>query len=78
MTRPPGFVWDARMAMVPGLPVRVHDAYIAGQGMLHPAVLGLVSLAELQPALEEIGPVQAPGATASTASGASRPLRQVS
>ena len=36
-----------------------------------------VSLAELQPALDEIGPVQAPGATPS-APGASRPLQQVS
>jgi len=37
-----------------------------------------VTLAELAPALEEIGPVQAPGATASTPAGASRPLQQVS
>ena len=45
------------MAMVPGLPVRVHDAYIAGQGMLHPAVLGLVSLAELRDSSPEPGSV---------------------
>jgi phage shock protein PspC (stress-responsive transcriptional regulator) len=37
-----------------------------------------VTLAELQPALEEIGPVQAPGATAPTPGTASRPLQQVS
>jgi len=37
-----------------------------------------VTLAELQPALEEIGPVQAPGAAASTPGSASRPLQQVS
>ena len=43
-----------------------------------PAGATIVTLAELQPALEEIGPVQAPGATASTAGSASRPLRQVS
>ena len=38
----------------------------------------IVTLAELQPALEEIGPVQAPGPTLSTPGGASRPLRQIS
>jgi len=37
-----------------------------------------VTLAELQPALEEIGPVQAPGPTLSAPGGASRPLRQIS
>lgn len=37
-----------------------------------------VTLAELQPALEEIGPVQAPGATAASPGSASRPLQQVS
>jgi len=47
-TRRPGFVWDARMAMAPGLTVRVHDAYVAGEGILHPAVLGLVSLTDLR------------------------------
>ncbi len=30
VTRSPGFVWDRTVAMLPGLPVRVHDAYIAG------------------------------------------------
>jgi hypothetical protein len=41
----PGFVWDARVAMVPGLAVMVHDAYVAGEGVLQPAILGLFSLA---------------------------------
>lgn len=40
----PGFVWDGRIEMLRGLPVCVHDAYIAGEGVLHPALLGLVSL----------------------------------
>ena len=44
VTRRPGFVWDARMAMMPGVPVRVHDAYVAGEGILHAALFGLVSL----------------------------------
>jgi len=38
----------------------------------------LVTLAELQPALEEVGPVQAPAAAASPWSGPSRPLQQIS
>ena len=47
VTRRPGFDWDARVAMLPGVPVLVHDAYIAGQGTLHAAVLGLLSVATL-------------------------------
>ena len=37
-----------------------------------------VTLAELQPALEEIGPVQAPGPTSPPPIDAARPLRQIS
>lgn len=46
-TRQPGFVWNGQVSMAPGLPVRVHDAYVAGQGILKPAVLGLVALADM-------------------------------
>lgn len=46
LTRRPGFVWDGRMALLPGLTIRVHDAYIAGQGLLHPALWGLLRLAD--------------------------------
>jgi hypothetical protein len=56
-TRRPGFVWDARMAMAPGLTVRVHDAYVAGEGILNPAVLGLVSLTDLRGTSPEPGGV---------------------
>lgn len=45
-TRRPGFVWAARMPLLPGLAVHVHDAYIAGEGVLHPSLAGLLSLAE--------------------------------
>ncbi|HET9978571.1 MAG TPA: DUF6544 family protein [Burkholderiaceae bacterium] len=55
--RRPGFVWDARMPMAPGLAVHVHDAYIAGEGRLQPAVLGLVSLAALRGTSPEPGGV---------------------
>ncbi len=45
VTRRPGFVWTGRIAMFPGVAVYVHDAYVGGEGILNPAVLGLVSLA---------------------------------
>ena len=44
--RRPGFDWDARIRMAPGVNVYVHDAYVAGKGMLHAAVLGLVTVAD--------------------------------
>jgi hypothetical protein len=47
-TQRPGFVWDARIAMLPGLPVHVVDGYVQGQGVLHAALLGLVTVAELR------------------------------
>lgn len=46
ITRRPGFLWDAQVGMLPGLQVRVVDSYIAGQGLLHAAVLGLFTVAE--------------------------------
>ena len=48
VTRRPGFVWDARMPMAPGLTVHVHDAYVDGEGLLRPALLGLFALTELR------------------------------
>lgn len=48
VTRRPGFVWDARVAMVPGVPVYVHDAYVAGTGILHPSLGGVYALANLR------------------------------
>ena len=44
----PGFLWDARIVMAPGVAVRVHDGYSGGKGLLHAAVLGLFSVARLQ------------------------------
>jgi hypothetical protein len=32
----------------PGLPVRVHDAYVAGEGVLNARVLGLVSVVDMR------------------------------
>jgi hypothetical protein len=42
----PGFLWDARIDILPGAAVHVHDAYIAGEGILRPAVLGVIALTE--------------------------------
>ena len=47
-TRRPGFVWDGRIALAPGVPVRVHDAYVAGEGILHATLLGLLSLVDMR------------------------------
>ena len=46
VTQRPGFDWDARIAMMPGLPVRVHDSYVAGEGTLHASLLGLFTVAD--------------------------------
>lgn len=47
ITRRPGFDWDARVMLFPGVAVRIHDAYIAGTGLLQVAALGLIPLANL-------------------------------
>ena len=44
----PGFLWNGRVSMLPGLAARVHDSYIAGTGTLHAAMLGLITVAEAQ------------------------------
>lgn len=47
-TRPPGFDWDARIRMAPGVNVFVRDAYATGDGILHAEVLGLFTVADLR------------------------------
>jgi hypothetical protein len=44
----PGFVWNGTIALFPGVPVRVHDAYVAGTGVLRPALFGLFSLGTVE------------------------------
>jgi hypothetical protein len=44
----PGFDWDARIRMMPGVTAYVHDAYVAGEGILHASALGLVTVAEIR------------------------------
>jgi hypothetical protein len=48
ITRRAGFDWDARVTLMPGLAVHVHDAYASGEGILHAAVLGLVPVVKLR------------------------------
>ena len=47
-TARPGFVWDANITLFPGVPVRVVDAFIAGEGLLRPTILGLYALGTVQ------------------------------
>ena len=48
ITQRPGFDWDGRIGMAPGVNVFVHDAYVAGEGLLHAAVLGLMTVADIR------------------------------
>lgn len=48
ITRRPGFLWDARVSMLPGVAVRVVDSYIAGEGLLHAAIQGLFTVANVR------------------------------
>lgn len=45
--QPPGFDWDARIKWTAGVNVYVRDAYAAGAGTLHAAVLGLFTVAKM-------------------------------
>ena len=42
-----GFIWDAKIAMLPGITVRVVDSYIAGKGLLQAAMQGLFTVADI-------------------------------
>jgi hypothetical protein len=43
---PPGFVWDARIEMMPLVDVRVRDSYIRQHGGIRASMLGLYTLAD--------------------------------
>jgi hypothetical protein len=47
-TNRPGFIWDARIATYPVVPLHIHDAYIKGEGILHASLLGLFTLADME------------------------------
>ncbi|HTO73653.1 MAG TPA: DUF6544 family protein [Gemmatimonadales bacterium] len=44
----PGFDWDGRISLGPGISVRVHDAFVEGTGVLHASVAGLFTVAEMR------------------------------
>jgi hypothetical protein len=48
VTQRAGFDWNGRVAMLPGFPVRVHDAYVAGEGVLYASALGLFTVVEMR------------------------------
>jgi len=48
VTRSPGFDWDARISLLPGVPVRVHDSYGGGEGILTAALFGLIPVADVR------------------------------
>lgn len=48
VTDPPGFVWDARISMVPGLAVRVRDALVDGQGSMLGRAVGLFTVVDVK------------------------------
>ena len=48
VTRQPGFDWNGRINMMPGVAVLVHDAYVAGEGSLRAALLGLITVADMR------------------------------
>jgi hypothetical protein len=41
---PPGFVWDARVAMATALPVLVRDMFLAGQGSMRGKIAGWITV----------------------------------
>lgn len=47
VTRRPGFLWNARISLLPGLAVHVQDGYVAGEGILSASLLGLFTLVDL-------------------------------
>ena len=52
ITRRPGFDWNAQVLLMPGLPVFIHDAYVAGRGRLQASVLGLFTMADMSDSLD--------------------------
>jgi len=45
-TSPPGFVWDARIQMMPLVRVHVRDAYVVGEGAMVGKVGGLITVVD--------------------------------
>jgi hypothetical protein len=52
ITNRPGFDWEAQIKMAPLVAVSVHDAYVAGEGILNASLFGLVTVAYLRGKVE--------------------------
>jgi len=48
-TDPPGFVWDARIELMPFVNVRVRDGFVGGAGQMRASVAGVI------PVVDEVG-----------------------
>ena len=46
MVRPPGFVWDATIRLMPLVPVRVRDGYVDGEGVMLGKIAAGISVAD--------------------------------
>ncbi|GAB4304168.1 MAG: hypothetical protein Fur0034_20890 [Desulfuromonadia bacterium] len=44
----PGFDWNARVSLLPGVPVWVHDCFVDGEGILNGAIYGLFPVVEMR------------------------------
>jgi len=42
----PGFAWEARVRLAPGISILVRDAYVGGEGILKASLFGLFTVAE--------------------------------
>jgi len=47
-TQPPGFIWDARIRMAPGLDVRARDALVNGRGSMLGRVAALITVVDVK------------------------------
>jgi hypothetical protein len=43
---PPGFVWEARIRMIPLVPVFVRDSYVGGEGSMRGAIASLIPVVD--------------------------------
>ncbi|MET3139334.1 hypothetical protein AAKU61_003715 [Undibacterium sp. GrIS 1.2] len=50
--QPPGFEWDARIRMAPGVDVWVRDAYALGKGSLLAAISGFINVVDMHDTAE--------------------------
>jgi hypothetical protein len=43
----PGFIWNARITVAPGVPIFVRDSFVDGRGTMRGAVLGLIPVVDV-------------------------------